>query len=248
MQKLQKIYRTNYGGERITTEAALRGSEWLYKTEWVPTAVANNQISKIATVVGNGSSRENFPTKIIFSHLAGRLGAKSMQTYGCNAIYRDFNPTFLIAVGDEMCQEVANSGYCDRNIVYANSDKILQYPNKFYLIPQDFISNAGTIATYLACFDGHERVYLLGFDNSAGEYYNNNIYAGTNCYAPANHNYSDDYWIMAMEHVMSLYSEVEFVRVTSTPNYLCPPSWRRLENFRQISFNEYVIEADLGVC
>lgn len=170
-----------------------------------------------------------------------------MQTYSCNAAYRDFEATFTVAVGNDIAREIADSGYCNRHIVYANSDKILKYPNKFYLIPQDFVSNAGTAATYLACFDGHEKIYLLGFDNSAGEHYNNNVYAGTPGYAPTNHNYSDDYWILAMEQVMSLYNEVEFVRVTPTPNYVCPTTWLKLSNFRQISFNEYIIEADLGM-
>jgi hypothetical protein len=248
LQKLNKIYRANYGGERITTEAALTESEWLYKTEWIPTAVANNQISKIATIIGNGSSRNTFPIKMLMTHLAGRLGAKSMQTYACNAAYRNIDPTFLVAVGNDIVDEIANSGYCNKRIVYANSDKILKYPNKFYLIPQDYVSNAGTVATYLACFDGHEKIYLLGFDNSAGDNYNNNIYAGTPGYAELLSHYSDDYWVLAMEHVMSTYSEVEFVRVTPTPSYVCPPSWQRLKNFRQISFNQYNIEADLGVC
>lgn len=198
-------------------------------------------------MIGNGLSRKNFQINLLMKHLSGRLGATSMQTYGCNAFYRDFEPTFMIAVGNEICNEMVQSGYCDRHIVYANSDKILKYPNKFYLIPQDFVSNAGTIATYLACFDGHGKIYLLGFDNCAGEYYNNNIYAGTRGYASIKQNYSDDYWIMAMEQVMSLYNEVEFVRVTTTPNYICPPSWKRLSNFRQIHFDSYIKEADIGV-
>ena len=246
MQSLNKIYRTNYGGERITTEAALSGSLWQYKTEWVPTAVANNQISKIACVIGNGASRANFPTDILIGHLAGRLGAKSMQTYGCNAIYRDFNPTFLVAVGQDICQEIADSGYCESHIVYANSDKILKYPSQFYLIPQDFISNAGAVASYIACFDGHEKIYLLSFDGQAGDNYHNNIYAGTNGYAEEFQHYSDEYWIKSQLMVMSTYSEVEFVRVCATPNWKCPPEWRALDNFRQISFREFILEADLG--
>jgi hypothetical protein len=247
VQKLNKIYRTNYGGERITTEAALSESKWSYQTEWVPTAIANNHISKIAVIIGNGSSRNNFSIDVLVRHLSGRLGDKSMQTYGCNALYRNFEPTFLVSVGNEISEEIANSGYCDRHIVYANSDKILAYPGKFYLIPQDFVSNAGTIATYLACFDGHEKVYLLGFDNQAGDHYNNNVYAGTAGYGDQFQNYSDDFWIIAMERIMSMYSEVEFVRVTSTPNYKCPNAWKVLDNFKQISFAQFQIEADLGV-
>lgn len=153
----------------------------------------------------------------------------------------------MVTVGNEITDEIVKSGYCDKHIVYANSDKILAYPGKFYLIPQDFISNAGTIATYLACFDGHEKIYLLSFDNQAGDYYNNNVYAGTNGYADANQNYSDDFWILSMTQIMSMYNEVEFVRVCPTPNYKCPDTWRQLSNFRQISFNEFAIEVDLGV-
>ena len=108
--------------------------------------------------------------------------------------------------------------------------------------------NAGTIATYLACFDGHEKIYLLGFDNSAGDGYNNNIYAGSPGYAPMLSNYSDIFWIMSMERIMLMYNEIEFVRVCPTPGYNCPVSWLRLPNFKQISFNDYIIEADLGVC
>lgn len=248
MQKLNKIYRTNYNGERVTTQANFVQSGWLYETEWVPTAVANNHISKIAAVIGNGSSRKNFPIKLLMTHLAGRLGGKSLQTYACNAAYRDMRPTFLVAVGHEICSEIANSGFCQQNIVYANSDKVFKYSNSFYLIPQDYVSNAGTVATYLACFDGHEKIYLLGFDNSAGEYYNNNVYAGTAAYADIRHNYSDDYWIQSMRQVMSLYTEVQFIRVTTTPNYHCPASWLKLPNFSQIDYNAFSIEADLGVC
>ena len=247
MQVLNKIYRANYGGERITTEASLSNTEWLYKTEWIPTRVANNHLSKIATIIGNGASRSRFPTDLLINHKSGRLGATSMQTYGCNAVYRDIEPTFLIATGSEICKEIADSGYCDKHIVYANSSKILEYPNKFYLIPQDYTCNAGTIATYIACFDGHEKIYLLGFDNSAGDGYNNNVYAGTECYDGQFINWSDALWIQNMAYVMGLYSEVEFVRVTPTPTYQIPVQWQVLNNFRQIAFDQFIIEADIGV-
>jgi hypothetical protein len=246
LQALNKIYRTNYGGERITTEASLSGSLWQYKTEWIPTAVSNNQISKTACVIGNGASRSAFPTETLIGHLAGRLGAKSLQTYGCNALYRDLNPTFLVATGNDICDEIANSGYCDDHIVYANSDKIIKYPGKFYLVPQDFMSNAGAIATYLACFDGHEKIYMLSFDGQAGDNYNNNMYAGTNAYGPADQHYTDTYWIKSQLMVMATYSDVEFVRVCTTNSWKCPPEWSALDNFRQISFREFVLEADLG--
>ena len=132
-----------------------------------------------------------------------------------------------------------------RSIVYANSRMVMKYPGKFYLVPQDVIANAGAIATYLACFDGHENVYLLGFDGQRDNNLNNNIYAGTNAYQPEDVHTTSYYHENTMARVMSLYSEVNFVRVTPTKGYACPESWKELPNFRQIDFWEFALEVDL---
>ena len=245
MFRLDPIYRTNYTGENITTEARQQGSTWQYTSEWVPISVFNSQTAKVATVIGNGDSRKLFELKLAIDHQAGMLGNKTMQTYGCNAGYRDSTPTFLIATGNEMCQELAESGYCDTHIVYANADKVLKYPGKFYLIPQDITANSGTIAAYLACFDGHEKVYLLGFDGWAGNNHNNNIYAGTNAYAPVNQNIDENVWVSSLVRVMQAYPEVEFVRVMPTINWRCATALKQLANFRQITYADYAIEVDL---
>ena len=245
MYRLDKIYRTNYVGENVTTLARYKGQTWEYSTEWVPLAVENRQTSRIATIIGNGKSRKDFELGLLINHKAGVLGAKSMQTYGCNAVYREANPTFMVASNEAMCEEMVNNGYCDNHIVYANSRMVMKYPGKFYLIPQDLSANSGTVAAYLACFDGHDRVYLLGFDGQTDRNLNNNIYAGTNAYEPESANLTSYYHEGTLLRVMSLYSEVEFVRVAPTRDYRCPESWKGLLNFRQIDFRDFTLEADL---
>ena len=84
MYRLDKIYRTNYTGENVTTLATYKGGTWEYQAEWVPLAVENKQTSRIATIIGNGKSRANFELNLLLTHKAGVLGARSMQTYGCN--------------------------------------------------------------------------------------------------------------------------------------------------------------------
>lgn len=241
MQKIQKLFRANYAGEEITSAMTLVGGQWEYTREFVPNQITINKHTTQAVVIGNGDSRKPFPTKLLGEHRGGPLGRDTVQTYGCNALYRDFSPTFLVANGRGIVEEISQTGYTNEHIVYTNSQHLLEYPGKFYLIPQDPQWNAGTAATYMACFDGHARVFLLGFDNSVGENLNNNVYAGTNAYPAPNYNYSDSYWIKTMAYIMSMYSEVEFVRVMPNEFWQIPNEWASLPNFRQVNFQRFVL-------
>jgi hypothetical protein len=245
MQKLKKLYRAEYLGETMTTNSTWSGSQWEYVQEYIPNAVINTQTSKHAVVIGNGNSRKKYELHLLKNHKGGLLGSQALQTYGCNALYRDFEPTFAVATGPGICQEIAASGYCNDHIVYANAEIIAQYPGKFYLVPQDIHYNSGALAAYLACFDGHQKVYLMGFDCSAGTNYNNNIYAGTPGYASADHNYTDSLFVTTMVHVMETYPEVEFIRVMPTVDWYCPDAWKSALNFRQVTYNEFAIEVNL---
>ncbi len=245
MQQLKKMYRKDYVGEEILINSTYRNATWEYEYEMVPNRVSNTQLSNTACVIGNGESRANFDLFLLANHYGGRGGSRSMQTYGCNALYRGFVPNFLVATGNKMIDEIAQTDYCTNHIVYANSKALLKHPGRFYLIPQDLSYNAGALATYLACFDGHKTVYLLGFDNGAGKNVNNNIFAGTPGYAPKDYNYSDLYWIRAMTMIMSTYNDVEFIRVMPIKVWSQPPEWVALPNYRQIDFKEWTYMADL---
>jgi hypothetical protein len=238
MQKINRYYRASYDGEHMTTRMTWEDGQWKLEKEFIPNRVVNTQISKQAVVIGNGSSREGFELFHLNNPLIGLFGAKAVQTYGCNALYRDFKPTFLIATGAEIAQEIVDSGYCDDNIVYANSGTVARYPGKFYLVPQDPHYNSGTLAAYLACFDGHEKVYLCGFDGETGA----NMYADTPCYQPNNDTVNDVFWNKAMLQIMTLYPDTEFIRVVPNDGYSCPTEWLSLPNFRQISNQKFHIE------
>jgi hypothetical protein len=252
MQKIKPLNRSTYGGDNIVTELRYTGGAWHPTFEHVPNAVFNNQISNKAVVLGNGPSRlELYPQGDLFqllaNHKGGLLAAGRVQTYGCNAIVRDFIPDFVVA-NDEVASELVNSGYCDQTIVYGTGDMVLKYPGKFYLPPQQPPYNMGAIAAYLACFDGHQSVYLMGFDcydSHAGEHFTYNIYAGTTGYPGAEAPNTEAFFIKAMEQVMSTYPQVDFVRVMPTDTYVVPDSWQYFLNFRQIGFTDFAREVDL---
>ena len=248
MQKIKKLYRSNYTGEELIREMQYRDGEWVKTGEFVHSAVENKQISGKAVVLGNGPSRLEHNDDLftlLKNHKGGVLATGRVQTYGCNAVYRDYEPTFLIATGKEISAEIADSGFCDDHIVYANSEEIVAHPGKFYLIPQDPHFNAGALAAYIAAFDGHEKIYMVGFDLQAGNHYYNNVYANTNGYHDANTDWRDDHMVQCLEAVMQLYPDVEFIRVMPTDTWVCPGVWRRLLNFRQITFDQFHREVDL---
>jgi hypothetical protein len=245
MLKLGKHYRTHYTGEKIVTDRNYTDGIWQDTVEHVPNAVSNNQISNRAVVLGNGPSRLAFELGHL-KNLSGLLGADTLQTYGCNALYRDFTPDFLVASGHpEIVKELSESKYIENNIVYTNAIHLLEYPNKFYLIPHDPYTDAGTAALYLACFDGHKKIFMLGFDGQDTQGFNYNIYADTNGYDLKNSLVIDNKWINDKSLLFKTYDDVEFIRVTEHNTERLPESWKYCTNVRSISRNDFIIEADL---
>ena len=111
MQQIKPLLRTNYTGEVVTTELNFTGGEWIKTQDFIPNAVTNTQISNRAVVLGNGPSRTQLYAngnlfQLLANHRGGLLAAGRVQTYGCNAIVRDFIPDFVVA-NDEVAAELA---------------------------------------------------------------------------------------------------------------------------------------------
>ena len=246
MLKITKSYRKDYTGEDIIVERRQENHTWHNVTETVPNAITNNQISGRAVVIGNGPNRLSFDLNIL-KNPQGLLGSKTVQTYGCNALYRDFAPDFLVASGDTgIVPEIAANGFVNNNIVYTNNLHLLEHPGKFYLIPYDPYADAGTAAAYIAAFDGHTKIYLLGFDGHALDEHNHNVYADTKGY-DAKWNFEIDHnkWVQNRKQLFDVYDDVDFVWVTPFGRNLIPETLKWCGNYRQISFRDFVLECDL---
>jgi hypothetical protein len=245
MLKLVKKYRKSYTSEDIIVERKLEGGMWHATTETVPSRVSNKQISNTAVIIGNGVNRLGFNINEL-KKPSGLLGALTVQTYGCNALYRDFAPDFLVAIGNNgIVEEIANSGYTTDHIVYSSAIHLLEFPNKFYLIPHDIYADAGTTAAYIAAFDEHKKIYLLGFDGHELGDWNNNVYAGTAGYDATNVNIDHSEWILNRKQLFDVYNDVDWVWVTPKGTNLIPDVLKPCLNFRQISFRDMILECDL---
>jgi hypothetical protein len=245
MIKLKKTYRSSYIGEDIVVERRYSDGVWHDTIETVPNAVTNNQISNQAVVLGNSTGRTKMNLSAIKNHRGGLLGARALQSYGCNALYRDFTPDFLVALGNDIVKEIAETTYVNDNIVYTGAMHTLENPGKFYLLPHNPYTDAGTTAAYLAAFDGHKKVYLIGFDGNSTETFNDNMYAGTNGYQLPASPVDGIQWEVARSELFKTYDDTEFIQVTEQGRVTNPSSWISCPNFRQISFRQFALEADL---
>lgn len=234
MKTIKRLFRNAYPGEDIYSSATYIEGKWNYEKEYITRTLDNQGFSKKAVIIGNGTSRLQFNlAEFQKSHVKKRI-----QTYGCNDLYKDFTPDFLVVTRSDAIKKVNQTEYCRDNVVYSSSAAILQYPGAFHLIPQDPSWNSGSIAAYMACFDGHPTVYLIGFDGNDAPDTSNNIY---DRYSVQN----DSFMSLTMVHVFKAYPLIDFVLVNSTGRGYMPAAWYGIVNLRRISFRDLVLECDL---
>ena len=63
----------------------------------------------------------------------------------------------------------------ENNIVYTTTRQCLTHPGEFYLIPHNPNMCIEALVVYLAAFDGHKEIFMLG--------YNHDMPASTNTWA-----------------------------------------------------------------
>lgn len=252
MQTIKQIYRKNYAGEDVIVDRVYQNSKWNPTHEFVDNPFPVQSLSDRALVIGNGTSRLDFDLKILLEHRIGNFHwapawhQRKFFTYGCNALYRDFKTDFLIINGDDdFIKEVADSGECEARVVYAPNRALFDHPAKFNYVPQSPNWNSGAVAAYLAAFDGHKKVYLMGFDGNDTPNYNYNVYADTNHYPSKSDSVPEDFWVQSLAVVLSTYPDVEFIRVAPTATFRTPEAWKYFLNFRTISFRDFITEADV---
>lgn len=242
---VHRVFRDTYDGEFIIHQIDIQDGEAQEDREWIPNSVTVDHSSDIAVVFGNGYSRDGFNLNLIKNHKGSHLGKKKLATYGCNAFYRDYSPDHLVVSSKEMAEEVILAGYQANNIVHASTSILMTYPGQLHLVPYGTQLNAGSVATFLAAFDGFKTVFLMGFDNQQAEGINDNIYAGTENYNDLKTHIHDDKWITWMAEIFNAYYDVQFLRVNKGPNPYTPEAWKYCTNFKNITEREFVTTADL---
>jgi len=127
-----------------------------------------------AFIIGNGKSRDGFDLEQLRSH--GKI-------YGCNALYRDFEPDYLIAIDDEITEEIKASDFPKDKFIHPIMEEQFEHPefNPFTRLR----SNAGMNAMMEALKHGHRELICVGFDFIIqNDLATDNMYEGSDCYGP----------------------------------------------------------------
>lgn len=158
-----------------------------------------------AFVLGNGTSR----LAIDPDQLPGLI-------YGCNALYRTHTPAVLVATDRLISKAIQDSGYSQHNRFYTrhavpgSGAQLLSARYRGY--------SSGPNAVAIAAADGHQQIYLLGFDmapSKSGSF--NNVYADTEFYksAAAPPTYTGN-WVRQLCTIFADFPNCRFTRVAGT--------------------------------
>lgn len=125
----------------------------------------------VAFIIGNGPSRKPFDLGLCMGH---------GQTYGCNALYRTFQPDWLVAIDTPIIEEILSSMFPKDRFFVPPYDEQFEPAEAAPHRPR---MNAGMVAMKLAIEHGAKVLYCLGFDFIiASPEGMDNIFAGTPCY------------------------------------------------------------------
>lgn len=129
-------------------------------------------MKRFAFIIGNGPSRKDFDLEVLRN-----LGV----IFGTNALYRDFEPDFLVAIDEPIILEIEASSF--------PKDRFIVPPLQEQYEPVEFNpvrprNNAGLCAMNEAIKRGFKDLVCLGMDFILREpsYNLGNIYANTECY------------------------------------------------------------------
>lgn len=127
-----------------------------------------------AYIIGNGPSRKDFDLNEL----------NNQVTFGCNALYRDYQCTWLIAIDDKIIEEIKQSSYPQQKCIFPPENE--RWEPADYIPDRRARSNAGMNACIEAIRKGYNELYLIGFDFMIAdrEYAEGNLFDGTYAYGP----------------------------------------------------------------
>lgn len=185
-------------------------------------------------VLGNGTSRKGIPLEPL---------KEFGKVYGCNALYREFDPDYLIAVDAKMIIELDRKEYQKRNPnVWTNSNKAFNKLNGFNFFKPSKGWSSGPTALHLASQHEHSTIFILGFDYKGLENGKrvNNMYAGTQNYkktSDAATYYGN--WLKQTQTVIKNNPLIKYYRVIAPDNYQ-PQELNNFNNLQHIFIEDFI--------
>jgi hypothetical protein len=220
---MQARYRTDYPGEFVITDTRWSGGKKEQQREWIANPIVNQHLSGRAVCIGSSNTRDQFKYTVLENHRGGLLGSLNLQTYGTAAIAQEMRLDFAVDTEFSNLEPLIKNKYTEQNIVYTTARNCVRQPGEFYLIPQ--APPLGTLAlpVYLAAFDGHKEIFMIGYDIETP--------------APQ----SD--WEKQITEIMLAYAGTKFIMVGHKSNMF--DAWLACPNTQVYTFREFITYCDV---
>ena len=223
-----------YVGETVNTTLRIKDGKKTQETEWFPDKVKVVPRGN-AYCIGNGPSRKDFDLNKL---------KETGQTYGCNALYRDFLPDFIFSVDTKITMQMVEDLVGTKTIHYAPALQVNRKESKgmLHLIPNNPHWISGGAAFWTAGVHGHKNIYLIGYDfREYGKGALNNIYQETENYGERNDDKIFDEWLKQFRDMLKMRPYVNYTVVHDNPpeymKYL--QTGTDLGNSKVINYSEF---------
>lgn len=216
-------HRSDYLGEFVLTETRWRDGIKNQHREWIPNPIENLHVSGRAAVIGSDADRDRFDHARLRRHRGGLLGSKRLQTYGSGVVWQQMVLDFWISTQRDQAAAALASGYCGHSTAYSSIRMCFDNPGNFFVVPFQPVIDDLAAAVYLAAFDGHREVFLLGYSEDT----------------PA----QESAWQQHMCWVFDAYASTQFWLVGTAANM--PAAWRSRSNVDTMDHRRFVTYCDV---
>lgn len=216
-------YRKDYVGEFIITNTSWSGGKKRTQREWMPNPIENHHISGRAACIASTADLSQFDFTVLERHKGGLLGSLKLQTYGTAEVAKLMRLDFTVEKDDASLNELFDIGYYKQNIIYTTPRQCLRHPGVFYTIPYNPPFVKEVLLPYLAAFDGHREIFLLGYNEAA--------------------NIGQSDWPEQLAKLISTYPATKFYHVGYKSQ--TPDRWKNFSNLYQLTHREFISFADV---
>lgn len=220
---MQARYRTDYPGEFIVLETKWSHGKKEQTREWVANPIENHHISGRAACIASDIDIHRFDHTRLQNHRGGLLGSKKLQTYGSSLVSQSMRLDFTCESKIEKLLPLLESKYSDDNIVYTTTRNCLLHPGNWYIVPfrPNFLDVA--LLIYLAAFDGHKEIFLLGYNKET----------------PVD----NPGWSTQVDQIFLAYPGVKFFVVGEKTNFF--DTWLEHSNVATLTHREFISYCDV---
>jgi len=216
-------FRSDYVGEFVVTESRWGNGRKQEKREWIPNPIENQHISGRAVCISGTVDQDKFDYTRLQRHRGGLLGSLKLQTYGVGDVATQMRLDFCVETQSSQLSTIVESEYQVNNVVYTTARNCIAYPGQFYLIPNNpHLLDVATIL-YLAAFDGHKEIFLLGYHNETP--------------------IENPYWMNHVQTVIDAYPSVIFWLVGESSNMF--DTWMNASNTKTMTYREFISYCDV---